>query len=161
MKFSTETLRSNPLAVVFMIGAAVVILFASQFPSGGQVGPGFFPIAISAAIIVFSAAELFTGSEDGIDVREHDLRAAVAAFALVVGYVIVMPLAGFLVSTVLFLPVILYYSGIRSKSTIVSISIVLPIALFYVFSQFFLIPLPEGVIPFSRLLPRLPIWVML
>lgn len=161
MKPSTNTLRSSPLAIAFIAGAAVVILFAARFPSSGQVGPGFFPIGISAAIILFSLVELFTESDGGLDVSEHDLRAAGIVFALILGYLVLMPLAGFLVGTILFLPIILYYSGIRSAKTILLMSIVLPVALFYIFSQFFLVPLPEGVIPFSRLLPRLPIWVML
>ncbi|MDS0293696.1 tripartite tricarboxylate transporter TctB family protein [Halogeometricum luteum] len=161
MKLSTNALRSSPLAIAFIVGAAVVIFFASRFPSGGEVGPGFFPIGISAGIILFALAELVTESDGGLDVSDHDLRAAGTVFALVLGYLVVMPLAGFLVGTMLFLPVILYYSGVRSPTTILLMSILLPIALFYIFSQFFLVPLPEGVIPFSRLLPRLPVWVML
>ncbi|MDS0297928.1 tripartite tricarboxylate transporter TctB family protein [Halogeometricum sp. S1BR25-6] len=161
MTVGTDRLRSSPLAVAFIVGAAVVILFAAQFPSGGEVGPGFFPIGISAGIILFALVELVTESDGGLDVSDHDLRAAGVVFALVLGYLLMMPLAGFLVGTILFLPVILYYSGVRSPATILLMSILLPVALFYIFSQFFLVPLPEGVIPFSRLLPRLPVWVML
>ncbi len=96
-----------------------------------------------------------------LEMSNFDFKAAVLVFILLLLYLGLMPILGFLVGTIAFLPIILYYSGIRSKITIISISICLPVALFYIFSRFFLVRLPEGIIPFSRLLPTLPLGVIL
>ncbi|WP_435156316.1 tripartite tricarboxylate transporter TctB family protein [Haladaptatus sp. DFWS20] len=161
MVINKEKIRSNPLALVFIAVSTAVILFASQFPSNGQVGPGFFPIIISAGIIVFAVVDLMVDDDTELEMSNFDFKAAVLVFILLLLYLGLMPILGFLVGTIAFLPIILYYSGIRSKITIISISICLPVALFYIFSRFFLVRLPEGIIPFSRLLPTLPLGVIL
>ncbi|TVT78584.1 tripartite tricarboxylate transporter TctB family protein, partial [Haloferax volcanii] len=54
---------------------------------------------------------------------------------------------------------VLYYSNIHSKLLLAVLSIGFPIALFYIFGRIFLVRLPEGIIPVSRLLPQLPLVV--
>lgn len=156
----SKKLATNPLAVVFILVSVVVIYAASQFPDSGEVGPGFFPIVTAVGIILFAATDLFIADSSEFEISDPDLKAAGLVFVFVVAYVGLMPITGFLVGTMLFLPLTLYYSGVRSTPTIVAVSIVFPIILFYVFSQLFLINLPEGIIPFSRLLPRLPLVMM-
>lgn len=160
MTRTTEKIRSNPLAPAFIVASLVIIYFASQFPDGGQVGPGFFPILICVGIIVFAVADLLVDDETKLDFGEHDLKSAGVVAVLILAYVGVMPITGFLAGTMAFLPVILYYSGVESKAVILLISVLLPVSLFYVFGRIFLVRLPEGAIPFSRLLPRLPLEVM-
>lgn len=161
MNSSLQKLRFNPLAVAFIMLSIAVIYFASRFPDEGQVGPGFFPIAISVGIILFAVIDLLVDDSTELRLSEYEMTEAGITLVLVVAYVALMPVTGFLVGTMAFLPVIMYFSGIRSKVTIVTVSFFLPIFLFYIFSQVFLIRLPEGVIPFSRLLPRLPLVVVL
>lgn len=155
-----KRLTTNPLAVAFILVSLVVIYAASQFPDSGEVGPGFFPIVTASGIIVFTGIDLFIGDNLEFEISDHNLKAAGLAFILVVVYVGLMPLTGFLVGTILFLPLMLYYSGVRSKPIIATVSVVFPIILFYIFSQLFLISLPEGIVPFSRLLPPLPLAVI-
>jgi putative tricarboxylic transport membrane protein len=161
MVISKEKIRSNPLALMFIAVSIAVILFASRFPSDGQVGPGFFPIIISIGIIIFAVVDLVIDDDTELEMSDFDFKVAVLVFILLLLYLGLMPILGFLVGTIAFLPIILYYSGVRSKVTIISISVCLPVALFYIFSRFFLVRLPEGIIPFSRLLPTLPIGVII
>ncbi|GAA0236252.1 tripartite tricarboxylate transporter TctB family protein [Haladaptatus pallidirubidus] len=161
MIINRDKIRSNPLALVFIVISIAVILFASRFPDNGQVGPGFFPIIISAGIIVFAIVDLIVDDDTELEMIDFDFKSAALVFVLLLLYLGLMPVLGFLIGTMVFLPIVLYYSGIRSKITIISISICLPVALFYIFSRFFLVRLPEGIIPFSRLLPTLPIGVIL
>ncbi|CQR50924.1 MULTISPECIES: tripartite tricarboxylate transporter TctB family protein [Haloferax] len=158
-RIGLESVRSSPLSVFFILFSVVVIFFASRFPSGDGVGPSFFPIAVSVGIILFAGIDVLTGSETELEISEFDFRPAAAVAAFLVGYVLLMPVLGFLVSTMLFMPVVLYYSNIRSKLLGAALSIGFPIALFYIFARIFLVRLPEGVIPVSRLLPQLPLVV--
>ncbi|MFC4550452.1 MULTISPECIES: tripartite tricarboxylate transporter TctB family protein [Halorussus] len=157
---SGSSISSSPLSLGFILLSLVVIYTASTFPEEGTLGPGFFPMLISVGIIVFAAIDLLNETETELEMTELDFRSPAVVLGLLVAYVFLMPITGFLVGSMLFLPVFLYYSNIRSKPTLIALSIGLPILLFYIFGRIFLVRLPEGIIPFSRLLPRLPLGVM-
>lgn len=157
----TSVRGADPLSVAFVLLSLVVIYTASGFPDRGLVGPEFFPILISVGIIVFATADILSGAETELRMTDHDFGPPAAVFGLLTGYVLLMPVAGFLVGSMLFLPALLYYSNIRSTPVLVALSVGVPILLFYVFGRIFLVRLPEGVIPVSRLLPQLPLVVLL
>ncbi|QIO25339.1 tripartite tricarboxylate transporter TctB family protein [Haloarcula sp. JP-L23] len=159
-QLSPSSISSNPLSVVFILFSLVVIYFANQFPNNGQVGPAFFPILLSVGIIVFAAADILTGAETELEMSEYEFKPPAIVLGLLIAYLLLMPIVGFLVGTMLYMPVVLYYSNVQSKPLIAALSIGLPIALFYIFARIFLIRLPEGIIPISRLLPDLPLMVM-
>lgn len=149
--------KSNPLAAVFILVSIVVIASANQFPSGSNLGPGFFPIIVSVGIIAFGIVDILVDDDTQLEMSNFSMTPPVIMFAFLVGYLLLMPITGFLVGTMLFLPIALYYSTVRSKLMIALISIGLPILLFYVFGRIFMVRLPEGIIPISRLLPQLPV----
>lgn len=151
---------TTSLPLAFITLSVAVIYVANQFPDRGAVGAHFFPTMISIGIIAFSIINIITEEDSRQDISDYDLRAAGIISILILGYVILMPITGFLVGTMIFLPIAMYYSNIRSRILILLISIILPVTLFYIFSQIFFVRLPEGVIPFSRLLPNLPFWVV-
>lgn len=155
-----KDLRSHPLSIVFILFSLVVIYFASQFPNEGRLGPGAFPILISVGIIVCAAIDIVMGGETELEITEFDFKPPTIVFGLLVAYLLLMPITGFLVGTMLYMPVILYYSTVQSKPLIAILSIGFPILLFYVFSRIFLVGLPEGIVPISRLLPNLPLMVV-
>lgn len=159
-KASSTNLRSNPLSIAFILFALVVIYFASQFPNSQNLGPGAFPILISVGIIVFAVIDILTGGETEMEISDFDYGPPAVVLGLLVVYLVLMPITGFLVGTMLYLPAILYYSNVESKPLIVGLTVGFPILLFYIFARIFLIPLPEGIIPISRLLPPLPLVVM-
>lgn len=161
MVIDKRNIVANPLSLAFIILSLAVIYLASQFPDRGEIGAHFFPTLIAIGIIVFSIADMMSEEVAEQNLSDYDLKAAGVVSALLLGYVILMPVTGFLVGTMIFLPIAMYYSKVRSKILIVLISIVLPIVLFYVFSQIFFVRLPEGIIPFSRLLPTLPLEVII
>lgn len=161
MVIDKRNIVANPLSLAFIILSLAVIYLASQFPDRGEIGAHFFPTLIAIGIIMFSIADIMSEEVAEQNLSDYDLKAAGVVSALLLGYVMLMPVTGFLVGTMIFLPIAMYYSKVRSKILIVLISIVLPIALFYVFSQIFFVRLPEGIIPFSRLLPTLPLEVII
>lgn len=157
-----DTVKSKPLAIVFIALSAATIVYASQFPTDDALGAGFFPIVIAAGIIVFAVADVLVNDDDDLefDVSDVDLAPAAIISVLLIAYLALMPVTGFLVGTMIFLPPIMYYSDVRSKALIAIVSIVVPIALFYIFGRIFMVRLPEGIIPVSRLLPELPLAVI-
>lgn len=161
MPINRRTVVANPLSLAFIALSLAIIYLASQFPDRGEIGAHFFPTLIAIGIIAFSIADMMSDEVTEQDFGDYDLKAAAVVSVLLLGYVILMPVTGFLVGTMIFLPIAMYYSDVRSKILIALISIVLPIVLFYVFSQIFFVRLPEGLIPFSRLLPPLPLEVVI
>lgn len=160
MVIDKRNIAANPLSLVFIALSVAVIYLASQFPDQGEIGAHFFPTLIAIGIIIFSIVNMMSEKVAEQDFSDYDLKAAGIISALVLGYVVLMPTTGFLLGSMIFLPVAMYYSNIRSKVLILLISVILPIVLFYIFSQIFFVPLPEGIIPFSRLLPSLPLEVV-
>lgn len=155
-----DTVKSKPLAIVFILLSVATIAYASQFPTDDALGAGFFPIVIAAGIIVFAVADVLVTDDDDdleFDVSDVDITPAAIISILLIAYLALMPVIGFLVGTMIFFPPIMYYSDVRSKPLIATVSIVVPIALFYIFGRIFMVRLPEGIIPISRLLPELPL----
>lgn len=160
-QIDADTVKSNPLSIAFILFSLVVIYYANQFPDGGEIGAGFFPIMLSAGIILFAIVDLATDDETELDLSDVDVAPIVIVSGILFAYVFLMPYTGFLVGTMLFLPTVLYYSDVRSKLLIGAISIGFPVLLFYVFSRIFLVRLPESqILPVSRLLPQLPLVVL-
>lgn len=159
-KIDVDNVKSNPLSILFILFSLVVIYYANRFPDGGELGAGFFPIMVSVGIIVFAVADVLADDDTELELSDYDVTPAAIVTVLLVGYVLLMPITGFLVGTMAFLPIILYYSTVRSKPLIALISVGFPIALFYIFSRIFMVRLPEGIIPISRLLPELPLGVV-
>lgn len=157
---SPRILKSHPLSVAFILFALIVIYFASQFPDTANVGPGAFPILISLGIIAFAVVDILAGGETEMKITDLKFGPPAVVLGLLIVYLALMPITGFLVGTMLYLPAILYYSNVESKPLIVGLTVGLPILLFYIFARIFLVPLPAGIIPISRLLPPLPLVVM-
>lgn len=160
IKRTPSSISSNPLAAAFILLALAVIYVASQFPEKGLVGPELFPILISVGIIVFAAADILSETQTELELTDLNFQPPAIVVGLLMLYVFMMPITGFLLGSMLFLFVLLYYSNVRSTTLLISLSIGLPILLFYLFGRIFLIRLPEGIIPISRLLPQLPLGVV-
>lgn len=159
-QIDADNVKSNPLSIVFILLSLTVIARANQFPEGGELGPGFFPIMLSTGIIVFAIVNLVVDDDSDLNPGDYDLLPPAIVLISLIGYMFVISIAGFVVGSMAALPLMLYYSDVRSKSTIAAVSIGFPIVLFYVFDRIFMVPLPEGIIPVSRLLPQLPLGVI-
>lgn len=139
--------------------SALVFVLSRDFPQGpSQTSPAFFPRFLAALIACFALFQL-ARSVRADAARSHEItRSAVVRVAtvagLIAGYVLTLPLMGFLVGTVLFLVVAMWYSGVDRFRRTVPIAVAFSIGLHYVFGVFLRIPLPESaILPISRLLP--------
>ena len=76
-----------------------------------------------------------------------------------VGYVVLMPILGFLIGTILFLIVSMHFSGVERVRRSVPAAVGLTLVLYYVFVAFLRVPLPENAfLPIRRMLPPLSLF---
>jgi len=61
-------------------------------------------------------------------------------------YLILMNYIGFVISTILYMPVLMYVFGTKSKKLLITLPIVTALALFFLFNNLLGIPLPIGVL---------------
>lgn len=157
--------HTDKLAAVLLVGLAVGVFVASRdFPSGFGESPGaaFFP-RIIVSVIALLAGVLFVRSVASSDVRAYDVsttdvRRFAVPVASLVAYVALMPILGFVLDTILFLVVLMRYSGVESYWRSGALAVGLGLALYYVFGEFLHIPFPEGsVVSVARWLPSLPL----
>lgn len=164
---SFEIRHADEVAAILLLGLSAGVFVASRdFPSGFGESPGaaFFPRLI-ASLIGLLAGVLFVRSVVADETRTHDvsktdLQRFVVPVAFLVGYVALMPVLGFVLDTVIFLVVLMRYSGVEIYRTSVSLAIGVGLALHYVFGEFLHIPLPEGsAVAISKWLPSIPFLV--
>ncbi len=162
---SLQIRHTDKVAAVLLVGLAVGVFVASRdFPSGFGNSPGaaFFPRLI-VSIIALLAGVLFVWSVVSSENRTYDVSATDAGrFAvpvvLLVVYVALMPILGFIIDTVAFLVVLTLYSGVESYWRSGALAVGLSLALHYAFGEFLHIPLPEGsLVSVARWLPSLPL----
>lgn len=115
-------------------------------------GPTFMPWLIAIALGVLSLALvvqggmglLAAGGSDHMEAREGLDGKGIALLGAMVVYVIAIPLVGFLVASIVFFAVAMVLFGARNPIVVAGASIVLPIALQFLFRNAFSIILPAG-----------------
>lgn len=151
----TDEIASGLLVLL----AAGIFAVTREFPAGpGQTTPAFFPRLIAALIAAFALAQfgraLYDDRTDGHEITRAETKTVVGALALVVAYVALMPLFGFLIGTVLFLVATMRFSGVERYGRSIPVALALAVVLQYVFGEFLRVPLPENpILPIARLLP--------
>jgi putative tricarboxylic transport membrane protein len=116
-------------------------------------GPPFFPYVIISIIGALSLALLVKGlaglkTKDGVAQRAQWRISVPPGPILALGafliYLVFLPFAGFLISSVLFFAVLMALYGCRAWPTIVIWSVAIPVVLFVIFTRAFQILLPIG-----------------
>lgn len=150
-------------ATIFILFSLAVFFYSATLPDTPMpTGPGTYPQIVTGLIAIFATIQLIKSIRNE-DVSSHEISKPVVkrvttVTVLLVTYLVTLPYFGFLIGTALFLGVTMRYSGVTSKRHLISLSILIPIALHYVFGQFLRVRLPENILlPISRLLPRLPL----
>jgi putative tricarboxylic transport membrane protein len=135
----------------------------------GEVGSGFWPLmalvgatALSAAWLARNlaaharnkrTAAVAPSPEAAAEARGRRRKVALS-FACLVGYIVLMPWIGFLVSTTLFILAFIVALEERRKAVLIVSPALITAVVIVVFAKFITIPLPKGVgffADFSRL----------
>lgn len=144
---------------LLILFAVAVFVESADYRTGPSADPGtaFFPRTIAILLAVFGGIQIVqsyrTGETRTFEIERQVAKRVVGAALAPIVYLLMLPIGGFLLSTTAFLIGFMYYSGARSVTRMIASSLVVTLGLFYVFGTVFYVPLPEGVIPISRLLP--------
>ena len=132
-----------------MIGAAA-IWDSSRLGAGwGAEGPkaGFFPFYVGLIVVLSTVINLINAirmPEDGLFAEWPALGQVVSVIVPATIYVLAIPYLGMYVSSAILIAAFMKYFGRYSWLFSIAIAVAVPIALFFMFEIWFLVPLPKG-----------------
>jgi putative tricarboxylic transport membrane protein len=144
------------IAGLILLAISLVLLVKSfQLPSLPivPVGPGFYPAIVlsfmAAASALLVLQDLLKRRPAGAgDAPRRNYRLVLIAFAIVGGYVLLLPLVGFRVATVLFVGALQAALGrpqtARQWGVLAAIALGTAAASYFVFEHYLLVLLPRG-----------------
>jgi len=147
------------IAGLILLAISLVLLVKSfQLPSLPivPVGPGFYPAIVLSFMAVASALLVLqdlmkprpTAETGAGDAPQRNYRLVVVAFAIVGAYVVLLPLVGFRVATVLFVGALQAVLGrpqtARQWAVLAAIALGTAAASYFVFERYLLVLLPRG-----------------
>lgn len=149
-------LPDSLFGVLFVVLGVVAVVWGRAMPPmiPPAIGPGLLPMICGAGFVLFGAALVVQGLPELGAIRAGRLSLweprpnpwfpAVVLVALVV-YVVALPVAGFLATTVLFVAVVVRASGGGIVASLVFAAAV-TLLLHLVFVHLFRVPLPPGLV---------------
>lgn len=144
--------KGNIVSSIISILVAVFVLYETKdFPSGAQnvPGPAFFPRIIAILIIGLSGLLIvmtyIRKEERNINfTSKNDLKAYIT-IAIILVYIVLMNILGFIIATPLFLITMIYYYGMRNYVKNIIISVGVTALIFTIFKILLAVPLPQGI----------------
>ena len=145
--------RMVEIAVALIIGVFGLISIYGSWRVGiswGAEGPraGFFPFYVGLLVVIASviniASILRTQPDSKLFAEWPQLRQVGAVVVPATIYVLVIPHIGIYVSSALMLAVFMKWFGKYSWQKVIPIAVLVPVALYFTFEKWFLVPLPKG-----------------
>ena len=138
--------------VTLLIALFGVIVIAGSLKAGinwGAEGPraGFFPFYIGVFIVASSAINLWNGLHDGDDglfAEWGQLRQVMSVVIPTAIYVGAMPFTGLYVASFVFIAWFMRWLGKYPWTTVLAVSIGMPVVTYFIFERWFMVPLPKG-----------------
>ena len=143
-----------------IVGAGLAVLGLAMLVSTAQlevsaayakVGPAVIPYIVAAGLVVIGATLAWTKRNEIDATSPSDFVALVAIGAGLVGYALILKLAGFIVSSAFLFFMVTWGFGIRNHLANAAIAVALAVAVFLVFQYGLGLALPRG--PLEALLP--------
>ena len=132
------------LTTVFLIWHTFDDVYQTSILTAGR-GPVFFPRIVLGAMAVFSLIVIIEGLGETSDPMRLNAFAAVGlAVALTGAYIFSIDWAGFVIPTLLFTTLLPFILGYRKWKTVLTISVIYTLSVWYVFEKVFLIILPSS-----------------
>lgn len=135
---------------ILLLLSIVGFTMAGQLGNGQSYGPDFFPkliltlLAFTSVLLLGSAAIRLKRETDSQPIKlDRQMVGKILLFVVVLfAYILLFFVTGFIVSTILFLLAAQWVFGIRKLVLLGSVSVLVPIVLYFVFTLAFKIPLP-------------------
>lgn len=153
-------LKGELIFSLFILAASVFLYWVTgsfaktTVLQGAHMGPSFWPRVILGALIFLSCVvaggtirrigKEKTWGEPILTLDRGKIR-FFAALALCVAYLYLLPLAGFIAVTPLFMIAFMLLLGEKSKGWIIGVSVVMTAVVVILFTKAMYVPLPRGV----------------
>ena len=140
-------------SVLLCLMAVGVFLVSRSFPESptSAPDPAFFPRVIAGGIALLAVVQFGSALSNEktrvITVSTRKIRRVIIPLIFLIGYVVLLPILGFIITTILFLLLVMYYSGARDVRITIPIALVAGVILQNLFVGFLNVPLPTGEIP--------------
>lgn len=160
MKKQDKTdLLSALLAIVF--GGAIYFLSGSIVIKGkeGDINSAFLPkliaglmVLLGVLLLIGALRKIKSSAQAQQEKSDSSLLPAAISFANLIVYVLIFKPVGFLVSTVIYLTLQMYIMSPDRKPSIktlgfwVALAVVVAVAIYFVFTKGFALPLPSGIL---------------
>jgi len=143
-------------AVLLLLASGVLLWQALRLPiSWTEIGPGagFFPfwlalgVAFQAVLLVVRSLRVPAPSGRAAPfVPREAFRPLLIAFLPMVAVIAALNYLGIYLGGALYLAGYMIFVGRHHWSTVVLVTILLPLALFFIFERWFLLPMPKGLL---------------
>lgn len=151
----TQKIDSTRIDIIVGIGlcifSIVIFMYAEQYVGRGvnSYGPNFFPQAIAATIFLCSALMILQACrgkalKDIEPINKAGFLTTSITLGIAILYLVSMQYLGFILSTCLFLYIVMSYLKQKNRLVRVAVSIIVTLIIFAIFHYFLKIPLPEG-----------------
>lgn len=122
-------------------------LFLNSPQNTADFGPSVFPIISSVGIILASVYYIVRiiikkTAESNVKIGIRNRNRVLIAIAVILGYISTMELAGYYISSAIFIPLFLFAAGVKGYKQIISVSIGFTFFVYIVFDVLLGIPLP-------------------
>lgn len=149
-----KTLNQRISVTLFIIGIVYLIL-TYQLPSYPytEIDADIIPtvlgwILVGLSIVLFFAKDSETDEQkQRRNIPKKDLLAIVIVFAFLFVYVLFLEILGFVIMTALFIFFCSWFLGYKKHITNVIVSILFPVIIYLMFTEFLKISLPQGILP--------------
>jgi hypothetical protein len=151
----------NVMIICFAVAMLLYSFGTEKMRRYGEVGGGFWPTVILSLMLLCSIALLITNiiayrkekktaspepdiSADALKEKREGMKRVAFSAAVMLVYILVMPLIGFLFSTVLFAAAFIYAQGERRKRVIFIAPPLITLGVVLLFGTFIGIRFPRG-----------------
>lgn len=142
------------IGTIFIIFSTFIFIQAVNFKQtlivDAGLGAGFFPKAVAAATILLSILLIVSSIKDEkltskvSDIFNSDIKRPLLGMALILIYGGSIVLVGYLVSTIIFCYIFLHIFRVKKLVTKIAVSLIFSLVIYFIFSNIFLITLPQG-----------------
>lgn len=149
---NTINKKASLLILVIAIG---YLFFAYQIPVADYtiVKPSMLPIALGWILIILAIALYFIKDSDEEKEKRKTLNKSelidlLVILVMLILYAFFLEKLGFVITTLLFIFSSSFYLGYRKYLSLILVSVLFPLTLYYAFTEFLNISLPQGIMFF-------------
>ncbi len=151
------------VSVFYLLLATAVIVMARALPKSAiiSIGPEFMPTVIGVFTLILALILLVTSLKDfksnaaklaaGEAIEAVDYKRVISSFIVIIAYVMILQPIGFIVSTIVYLPLQMFILAPADKRSVkdiiqlIILAVIFTLVVFFLFRYGFKIILPTGI----------------